>query len=37
MLVPKYNVETGEFKGIERTLGYIMVRGDEDQLFLSYG
>ena len=37
MLVPKYNVETRELKGIERTLGYMMVRGDEDQLLLSYG
>ena len=33
----QYNVETGEFKGIEGALSYIMVRGDEDELFLSYG
>ena len=36
MILPNYNVETGEFKGIERALGYIMVRGEEDELFLSY-
>ena len=37
MLLPKYNVETGEFMGIEGALGYIMVRRDEDEYFLSYG
>ena len=37
MLLPKYNVETGEFMGIEGELGYIMVRGYEDEYFLSYG
>ena len=36
MFVPMYNTETGEFKGIQKLLGYIMVRGDKDECFLSY-
>ena len=32
-----YNVETGEFKGLQDWLAYIMVRGDENEMFLSYG
>ena len=35
--VPLYNVEIGEFKGLQDWLAYIMVRGDEDEMFLSYG
>ena len=31
------NVDTGEFKGLQDWLAYIMVRGDENETFLSYG
>ena len=32
-----YNIETGEFKGLQKWLAHIMVQGDEDEMFLSYG
>ena len=35
--VPLYNVDTGEFKSLQNWLAYIMVRGDENKTFLSYG
>ena len=35
--MPLYNVDTGEFKGLQNWLAYIMVRGDENETFLSYG
>ena len=37
MYVPMYDIATGSFKGIEKTIGYIMVRGDTDEVFFSYG
>ena len=37
LCVPLYNVETGEFRGFQNWLAYIMIRGDEDKMFLSYG
>ena len=37
MFALMYNIETSEFKGIQKLLGYIMVRGDKDGYFLSYG
>ena len=37
LCVPLYNIETGEFKGLQKWLAYIMVRGDEDEMFLSNG
>ena len=37
LCVPLYNVETGEFRGLQKWLAYIIVVGDEDELFLSYG
>ena len=37
LCVPLYNVETGEFRGPQKWLAYIIVRGDEDEMFLSYG
>ena len=36
MFVLIYNTETGEFKGIQKLLGYIMVIGDKDECFLNY-
>ena len=32
-----YDLETGEFKGIREQVAYIVLRGDEHELFLSYG
>ena len=32
-----YDLETGEFKGVRLQLAYIILRGDEQELFLSYG
>ena len=37
LCVPLYNVETGEFRGLQKWLACIIVRGDEDEMFLSYG
>ena len=37
MFVLMYNTEIGEFKDIQKLLGYIMVRGDKNECFLSYG
>ena len=37
LCVPLYNVETREFRGLQKWLAYIMVRGDEDEMFLLYG
>ena len=37
MLCPMYNTETGQFLGTENRLAAISVRGDKDELFLSYG
>ena len=37
LCVPLYNTETGEFKGLQNWLAHSMVRGNEDEVFLSYG
>ena len=34
--VPLYNTKTGHFRGIKKWLGFIMVRGDPDEVFYSY-
>ena len=34
---PIYDVNTGEFLGIEKRLAAIAIRGDPDKCFLSYG
>ena len=31
------DLETGEFKGIRTMLAYIVLRGEEDEIFFSYG
>ena len=36
MYVPMYDLATGSFKGIKKTIGYIMVRGDTYEVFFSY-
>ena len=35
--MPLYSMETWEFRGLQKWLAYIMMRGDEDEIFLSYG
>ena len=37
MYVPMYDLTSGSFKGIEKRIGYIMVRGDTDEVFFNYG
>ena len=32
-----YNIESGDFKGIREQLAFIVLRGDSDETFLSYG
>ena len=32
-----YDLESGEFKGLRLLLAYIILRGDEDEIFFSYG
>ena len=32
-----YEIETGQFKGIREQLAFIVLRGDDDETFLSYG
>ena len=32
-----YDIETGQFKGIREELAFIVLRGDEEETFLSYG
>ena len=32
-----YDLESGEFKGVRLMLAYIVLRGDEDEVFFSYG
>ena len=36
LCVPLYNIETREFRDLQKWFAYIMVRGDEDEMFLSY-
>ena len=37
LLRPLYNIETACFLGLEKRLAAISIRGDHDELFLSYG
>ena len=32
-----YDINTGEFKGVRESLAYIILRGDDEEVFLSYG
>ena len=34
---PKYNRETGEFLGLYETIGFIVIRGDAEEVFFIYG
>ena len=35
--MPMYDVTTGKFLGVKESVGYIMIRNREDEVFLSYG
>ena len=37
LLSPVYEIETGQFKGIRKQMAFIVLRGDSDETFLSYG
>ena len=37
LLACVYDLESGEFKGVREQLAYIVLRGDEHEIFLSYG
>ena len=37
LLTCVYDLETGTFKGLRLMLAYIIIRGDEDEFFFSYG
>ena len=37
LFVPLYNLENGEFLGLNERLPYIMVKRDKDETFFSYG
>ena len=32
-----FDLTIGDFKGLKKTLGYAMLKGDDDDTFLSYG
>ena len=34
---PCYDIATGQFLGIYETIGYLIVKGDDGEHFLSYG
>lgn len=34
---PHHDTNTGEFLGLYETIGYLVVRGDDDKHFLNYG
>ena len=36
LMVPPCDSSTGEFQGIDLQLAYIILRGDEEEVFLSY-
>ena len=35
--MPMYDIPTGKFVGVKESVGYIMIRNQEDEVFLSYG
>ena len=37
MVRPRYDSETGEFKGLYKTVGFLIVRGSPEELFFNYG
>ena len=37
MIIPLYNKETPKFQGLTTKLAYVVLRGDEEEVFFSYG
>ena len=37
MFKPKYDPEKGEFKGLYKTIGYLVVIGSPEEVFSNYG
>ena len=37
MYLPMYDTATRKFLGIKESVGYIMIRNQEEEVFLSYG
>ena len=37
MIRPCYDSETGHFKGLYETIGYVVVRGSPEEVFFNYG
>ena len=37
MIRPRYDPETGEFKGLYETIGYLVVRGSPEEVIFNYG
>ena len=37
LITPLYDIDSGEFLGLKKSLAFIMVRGDKDEAFFSYG
>ena len=37
MYRPKYDISNGQFLGLYETVGLIVVRGDDDEVFFNYG
>ena len=37
LVVPLYDVNSSKFLGLEKRLVFVMVRGDQDETFFSYG
>ena len=37
ILRPKYDLQIGQFLGIIKWIGQMVVRGDQEQIFLEYG
>ena len=37
LIRPRYDPSTGDFLGLYKTVGFIVVRGDEEEHFLNYG
>ena len=37
LVAPLYNVDNGDFLGFKKRLAFIMIRGDNNEAFFSYG
>ena len=37
MFSPKYDISRGKFLGLDKTLGLVVVKGDNNEVFFNYG